>query len=498
MTRVSFSRAALAIAFCCCLVATGPAASGETFGAKLRRLAAAAAISNSRSSPPLRPAPAWIPNHAYARGEAVQNGARLYICYTAGTSAASGGPTGTRYTTIIDGSAQWVYYGLPVVSTPDPAAPVVTSTITTSVLTAAGITKFFNPVTSPSSFVFGGGLPTPAPANPTTQVGFRAVHAYASKSGGTTGFDDGTNTYFWSATFVTDAPKVAIGVSSPAPATIIIDGRKLFPGAYKGATVANPIWFVLDFANAGGRKKRTITLEHSFNNRFAGVGVDPASTLSAPDATDKVRVAFLGSSIEAGGARFPILGSLGWPVQVSKLLGWADPWNLGIGGTGYISNLGGQTFSYIQHVDDAIRISPDIVVVGGPINDAGIATPSAITSAAVQLFQKLRTASPDVVIIAMGTFPGSSGPSAVRSKSEAAIEDAVQQLADPRLFFIPVISGSSGSIITGTGTTASPNGTGNADFYISADGTHPTQAGIDYQAVVYAERIKSIVVNLLP
>ncbi|MFN2549594.1 MAG: hypothetical protein ABR567_19400 [Myxococcales bacterium] len=55
---------------------------------------------------PLCGVPAWNAGTAYFTGNQVVNGADLYQCVTAGTSASSGGPTGTG-TTIADGTAVW-------------------------------------------------------------------------------------------------------------------------------------------------------------------------------------------------------------------------------------------------------------------------------------------------------------------------------------------------------------------------------------------------------
>lgn len=52
--------------------------------------------------------PNWAANTAYAFGAIVKNGSNFYTCATAGTSAASGGPTGTG-TNIIDNSCRWDY-----------------------------------------------------------------------------------------------------------------------------------------------------------------------------------------------------------------------------------------------------------------------------------------------------------------------------------------------------------------------------------------------------
>lgn len=53
-------------------------------------------------------APVWVLSTAYAVDNVRANGANVYICTTAGTSAGSGGPTGTG-TSITDGTAVWDY-----------------------------------------------------------------------------------------------------------------------------------------------------------------------------------------------------------------------------------------------------------------------------------------------------------------------------------------------------------------------------------------------------
>jgi hypothetical protein len=58
----------------------------------------------------------WQASHAYVVGTFVLNGGRRYRCLTAGTSAASGGPTGTATSGIADGTVVWGNVAL------DPAA----------------------------------------------------------------------------------------------------------------------------------------------------------------------------------------------------------------------------------------------------------------------------------------------------------------------------------------------------------------------------------------
>ena len=54
-------------------------------------------------------APAWVASTAVGAGVYRTNGANVYKCVTAGTTAAAGGPTGTG-AAIADGTAVWDYY----------------------------------------------------------------------------------------------------------------------------------------------------------------------------------------------------------------------------------------------------------------------------------------------------------------------------------------------------------------------------------------------------
>jgi len=53
---------------------------------------------------------AWQASTPYVLNQQVNNGGKVYICTTAGTSAGSGGPTGTG-SGITDGTAVWNYVG---------------------------------------------------------------------------------------------------------------------------------------------------------------------------------------------------------------------------------------------------------------------------------------------------------------------------------------------------------------------------------------------------
>jgi len=70
--------------------------------------AAAAAAAGWVATNNGRLARAWVASTAYVVGQVRENGGNIYRCVTAGTSAGSGGPTGTG-TAIADGTAAWNY-----------------------------------------------------------------------------------------------------------------------------------------------------------------------------------------------------------------------------------------------------------------------------------------------------------------------------------------------------------------------------------------------------
>ncbi|MGB4101080.1 MAG: GDSL-type esterase/lipase family protein [Alphaproteobacteria bacterium] len=90
----------------------------------------------------------WAVNSAYALGALVSNGGNVFYCVQAGTSAGSGGPTGTG-SNIVDNTVRWTYSGWPK------GMSVMASSSTALAIqggTPAGITPSGN---MPSGYTFG-------------------------------------------------------------------------------------------------------------------------------------------------------------------------------------------------------------------------------------------------------------------------------------------------------------------------------------------------------
>jgi hypothetical protein len=87
------------------------AAGGKALAARIRDSADADCVTDLTVGLNGTVAPAWVGNTAYTTGLYRANGVNIYKCVTGGTSAASGGPTGTG-TGITDGTAEWDWYCL--------------------------------------------------------------------------------------------------------------------------------------------------------------------------------------------------------------------------------------------------------------------------------------------------------------------------------------------------------------------------------------------------
>jgi hypothetical protein len=181
-----------------------------------------------------------------------------------------------------------------------------------------------------------------------------------------------------------------------------------------------------------------------------------------------------------------------------KLLNCNDYWQDLFGaGSGYIN---GNNYFLPTRFNAMVAYNPDVVVVaGGGINDAGGTTNATFAqeqAAVTRYLLQVRAALPNALILVIGSEAGTTGPSANIFAMEAAVAAAVAFLAlnDPLTIYIPQSSTSAEkSWVSGTGTTAATNGSGNTDIYIGADGTHPVQAGCLY----FSQQSANGIINVL-
>lgn len=88
---------------------TSANATGKALAARIRESGSADVITGLSVGLTSSAAPAWAGSTSYTSGAYRANGANIYRCVTGGTSASSGGPTGTG-TGITDGTVTWDWY----------------------------------------------------------------------------------------------------------------------------------------------------------------------------------------------------------------------------------------------------------------------------------------------------------------------------------------------------------------------------------------------------
>ena len=526
----------------------------STLGAKLRRLARAAANARPFSAPPMFSSPSWQPSTAYLQSAVVVNGGNLYVACTAGTTAASGGPT-TVAKTQTDSGVIWSYcgpnynsvnpgvtlaawaastaytlgqvvqtaagriYACVVAGTSAAAAPsgstnaVVDGSATWSyqgiARTYAGETPVYTTVTTVAgslSVVY-----NPATAFGLSSIRLRAAYSTAYNSNAilaaqftpaaaaSTPIGAGHSAFeFWS-----DAPLIAFlqtFASSSGTWSILVDGVRIANTLTQPSATFN---HTLDWTASSGRKTRLYRVESVGGNFLPGrVYVEPGSQIWPTENNDQVTAIVISDSIFAGSGFGPMLPGGSVTNRLSSLLGWSDVWDFSTGGTGYINRGAGpgttsDKFGY--RITEAATRNPDIWIFAGSLNDKS-STAAAITAAALACYQAVRATGSKAPIIALGCWSiDDSLYTTNLSQIETAIQAAVTQFADPLglTFFVPIRLDSVFPWITGAWNNSASANSSSSTLYIASDLIHPVELGTAYFAQKIASAIKAQVLPKL-
>jgi len=457
---------------------------------KLRAGIAQALTTNPATAQPLIQ-PSAHPGNAAAvtKGTSFSNSGNNYTCIVAGTTGTGTAPTTTTTGALVDGTVSWYYMG-PTFTTNATLAPTFTNVVAASKYTGTYWTNSANTrndgtvnVLDDTNFLFTGG--------PVTPTGTQ--NAMISNVAGPS--------LAFTATFMTDAQSFQIlttGTGNPV-FSIYVNGVALTLGYGSLATNGQSINYAqLVFPT---KTTRLIAVEIAAGSAFWGVlSNDKTSKVWAPYLSNSVRMTVTGSSFISGSAQHPVTISLSWGSLMAKYLNMPDYWLDSLGsGTGYIANAGGAGLSFIApaRVNALVAYNPDLVIVaGGGINDSVVTGMSVALeqSAVVAYLLTIRAALPNAIILVIGAEAGSKGPTAAIFQMELACTQAVAQLNDPFTIFIPQsYTSAEKAWVSGTGTTAATNTTGNSDIYIGADTTHPVQAGVFY----YAQQSANGIINAI-
>jgi len=399
---------------------------------------------------------AWAIYTAYIKGEAVANGGNWYICNTAGTSAGSGGPTGTGTTLITDNTAKWQFFcvarSLTTVDAPTIATTgSVPGDLTVSVSLATLYNKRFTQPTALSVVDSGGGQmnPTSLPKNASEIISAGQWN-------------------FW-----TDAPRFSWNTNYCAALRIIVDGVTVTLGDYKTANETGQAYVTLDFN--GVRKPRRIQVIGPENSQSLRItALDRVWQDDAPAA----KGLFIGDSWGIGAAPGPSRREDSAANQMARALGIGEGLiNGSVGGSGFYTTNGGTVYNYLQRMAAAPAVitaaNLDFVYLEGTGNDIGTASDAVLQAQMLAVMQKARELSPYAVIavseILSTTLPADAGVIALNGLLKAAFD----QFADANSVFIYVSSAN-------TPEGQAWVGTDNSGVYVNTGDAHPLDAGLEY------------------
>ncbi len=305
-----------------------------------------------------------------------------------------------------------------------------------------------------------------------------------------TGMKD-RNGWTWEAEFSTDAETVEVNVLPTGNSNIQIQideqyatSAAIVPAAYSGSQFISCAFT--------SRLPRRFRVRGTQASGFGGVNILPTESIWTQNNLPELLIAVTGDSYSEGqGVTSPYDPDAAWCVQLGLRLGLTDIRQVAVGGTGYVNTGGGRSNIY-QQINNW-GFAPDVIISAAGSNDSGY-TAQQITAEALLAFTTFRSIAPLAPIFVLGAWGENTGPSSAIIASENAVMAAFDQFNDPNSWFIPISTneGSQSAVLFGTGTTSAPNGTGNADFYITTP-PHPNNLGHAYLGKRVAYEMKRII-----
>ena len=283
--------------------------------------------------------------------------------------------------------------------------------------------------------------------------------------------------------------------------------------------MTSPNRFVrFDFGTAATRQVSVYALS---SQGPCAIGVAARDLLQAWDRSSDASFAAMADSY-GGGSGPNWSGGPFW--EAAAMLGIPHIDLDAIGSTGYAPNNAnvdsrnpGNAFP--ARLPNSFDTKPDLFLTAGGINDnnSSAALPlyasagdalAAFNAGVASYYRALRAALPDSVLVATGPWvPRASIPTDPVQQSKAETIKAALRDVGGHWVFLDNLSGGwtnsagasappSGAWQTGTGTSANPRGDGNADLYLSADGTHPNEAGCLYLGTCIATNLRAALLDL--
>lgn len=420
---------------------------------QIRDLITAAEFNNPVAAVPWCAPPLWTINTPYVVGSTVRNGAEnnIYVCTSAGTSAASGGPLADTPAGITDNTCTWLYVGrsreqtvVPIYSSVVPAADAdrmngFTTAIMNSSLTALGLVNSYSNTTTMRVGTFFGG-----------SVAFDG--ALAAVLGTNSGLP-GTPRPFTNARgglhFQTDARRYLY--LQPTTHTrdrfvIEINGRPIMPGNYSFTSSLGSGGTLLDMTRYGTDVKDVkIYAPGNLNSVVQNIIVQHGELVLTPPRKSDVVLCIEGNLLWRGANLGVIYQPYFIEQLIAKQLGIEHFYINAFEASAANHNSNNSFTRYIERLDAIVALNPDILIIGGFYYDNSFHTPDTAASAArlLQYLQVSRAALPNCTFVVMGTscFRGDSlSIGAPLSLQELAANTVFNSWQDSNSIFIPILN----------------------------------------------------------
>lgn len=235
---------------------------------------------------------------------------------------------------------------------------------------------------------------------------------------------------------------------------------------------------VVTTANTGALKYFKVTFPDSqlrridiscFNARIGALYVDQTDTVSPSLNPRKVVVA--GDSFTEGVAGASAMGR-GYVTRLSEISGNFNIVISGSGGTGYLATKDGRPNLVDRAQTDIVDQNPDMVIVAMGINDS-----LDISNAVESVVTTIKSGLPNAIIVLVGSWTAGEATSQMILNT-SRIKSVAESLGT--YFIDPTGTANDDGWITGTGDDGNLQNDGNADIYVSSDGTHPNDAGHEF------------------
>lgn len=181
-----------------------------------------------------------------------------------------------------------------------------------------------------------------------------------------------------------------------------------------------------------------------------------------------------------------------WPEMLASRIGADGVFNFAQGSTGYLSNNNGTRTNMLDRLPALVATGADIVILGGPHNDSSFS--KAAQQAQYTLYlNSLLSQMPKAKIITSGCLVLQGAAYGVGSNlynAEANLFEVVDQINNPRITKLPILTAS--PWITGSGSGDTPANNGNMDKYYTHNADHPNTKANFYFSQRYAQALASI------